>query len=615
MLRFKLFTFLVLFSCSMSQMIGQGVFFSEDFDGGLPDDWTLLEVLGDMSASSNWVYTTTGPAGSFATDPLQSTTADNGWMIFDSDLNCSGGQDAWLISPMIDASDKNVVFLEFESYYRTFNDQSTIQVSSDMVNWEEFIVFPGIAANDFGGGGDNPHQLTINITSAAAGRDTVYVAFRFLSDGTIQNGGNLDGCGYNWQIDDVALTDADPRPANDLEITNFYAVAPNAKTPASQVGAFSFLADIQNVGSAPQTAANLTISITNDDTGNEVFSDQINYTDIEIDEVLENFFFDNSFTPDPSPATYTGSYVLEIDGVEDDIPDNNVENFFFEVTDTTFSKSLSSTTSVRPADSNSYTWGNVYYVPNGAEMYARYLSFGYSDASTIAGQSVTTYVYKWEGDTNESLEAEPEEYAEAPIAFNSYTFDGSEDNQIITIPVDLDGESVLLEDDSYYIVAVEYQAEGTDEINMLASEENDYTNAWFISDSLDMPTQWAGALDVGNTGSFSLVGFGFDIVPVVDLHIGTGPTKTTNLLSEDNIIEVNPNPVDEILFLNMKLTKVAEQVELKVFDVVGKTVLSENYLNFQQGQSTFDVKDWQSGAYFLRVTTPQGMRTHKFIVK
>jgi len=57
-----------------------------------------------QNASSNWIYSTTGPQGPFDIGIITSTTAGNGFMIFDSDLNCEGPQDVWLISPSFDAN-------------------------------------------------------------------------------------------------------------------------------------------------------------------------------------------------------------------------------------------------------------------------------------------------------------------------------------------------------------------------------------------------------------------------------------------------------------------------------------------------------------------------------
>lgn len=615
------FTFLLafLFCCGMLQ--AQGSFFSEDFDGGLPADWTAIEVVGDGGTASNWMHTTTGPGGAFATPPIASTTASNGWMIFDSDLNCSGAQDAYLVSPALDGSDKNVVFVEFESYYRSFNDAVSIQVTTDLslpyTEWSEFLIYPTIGATDVAAGGANPDLVTINITSAAAGQPVFYVAFRFLADASTQNGGNGDGCAYNWQIDDVAVTDADPRPANDLMVNSFFAIPPNFATPASQVESFGFMADIENGGSSAQTGANLNVTIENSSNSMEVFNTDLAYPEFAVDQLIENVFVPEAYTPAAETGVFSGAYTLTLDGQTDDVPENNTRTFDFVVTDTLFSKGNTPTTATRAAADESYSWGNIYYVPNGAGYYARYMSFGYSNAADAAGESVTTFLFKWDGDTNEDGIANEDEYGAAPIAFNSYTFTGNEPaNTIITLPVDLDGNAIELEDDSYYMVVTRFDTDVATELFQLATDDIDYFAMQFMSDSLGMP-RYAGALDVGNTNEYSLTGFGFDIQPYVTLSVSDNPslTKTSNILSAANRIEIAPNPVSDEFRLDLDFVSTAENVTIEIYDVMGRTLKTEQFTKLRTQSMTYDVRQWQSGTYFLRVTTEEGIRTKRVIVK
>ncbi|MBK9016916.1 MAG: hypothetical protein IPM82_24230 [Saprospiraceae bacterium] len=153
-----------------SSLSAQAPFWTEDFDSQLPADWTAIMAAGNGTPTSNWVWTNTGPAGGFSTGPLVSTTATNGWMLFDSDLNCSGNQDVRLVSPKLDLSSRNAVVLEFETLYRRFNDSTTIMVSVDSVNWTEIPIFVGLTNNEYGDGtsnpGDaiNPYTVTVDLS-------------------------------------------------------------------------------------------------------------------------------------------------------------------------------------------------------------------------------------------------------------------------------------------------------------------------------------------------------------------------------------------------------------------------------------------------------------------
>lgn len=611
------FLFTLLLGGAMLQ--AQGTFFSEDFDGGLPSDWMAVEVVGNGMEGSNWQYTTTGPARLYTglPGPIESTTASNGWMLFDSDINCSGAQDAYLITPAIDGSDKNVVFLEFESAYGTFNDEVSVLVTTDIdapyEEWTEFILYPDIEANDTGGDA-NPDFISLNLSSAAAGEAVFYIAFRFHADATTTNGGNGSiGCGYHWQIDDIVVTDADPRPANDLMVNPFFAMAPNAIVPASQVGSFGFIADIENNGSTAQTGANLNVSITNDDTNTEVFSTDMAYPAFEVDQLIENIFFPESFTPVASPASYTGTYTITIDGQTDDVPENNTQTFNFEVSDTLFSKSAVPAGSIDLPDIN-YAWGNIYYVPNGAGYFARYMSFGYANPSVAEGESVTTFLLKWNGDLNGDGMANENEYDPAPVAFSAYTFTGNEaDFEIITIPVDLDGEAIPLEDDTYYMVVASFEPSNGADLHPLVSID-DYAATQFIADSLGNGG-YVGAYDPGLTHNYELRIW--DIHPYVTLSISDNPnlTKTSHLLSEDNKIDIAPNPVSDELRLDLNLVTTAENLDIEIYDVMGRTIKKEQFTKVKTQSMAYDVRQWESGTYFLRVTTKEGIRTKRFVVK
>jgi len=259
-----------LFLCQPTH--SQNIFFSEGFNGAFPADWTAVKRLGNNNPASNWRRTTSGPQGVYATESINSSTATGGWMIYDSDVSCSTqGQDAWLISPLIDASAQENVWLIFETYYRSFNDRPAIRIGSnlnDLDSWENIEVFPGIFATQFGGAiegdqGLNPQIIYMNLTEYLAGQSNLRFAFQFLSTSDTDNGGDVIGCAFNWQIDDVKLADYDPRPDTDIRVNTFFGVASNAITPVTQIEPIGFLADIRNSGKTIQPATTLLVTIEN----------------------------------------------------------------------------------------------------------------------------------------------------------------------------------------------------------------------------------------------------------------------------------------------------------------------------------------------------------------
>ncbi len=595
----------------------QTPFWTEDFSNPTASGWNAIEVQGDGTASANWIYTSTGPSGPYPTNPLASTTANNGWYMFDSDLNCSGAnQEAWLVSPRLDASNRNNVFLAFETYYLSFNDRPTVEVSVDSMTWVSYEVFPGIEANEFGvgDGSINPQNISIDISDVAAGESSFWIAFRFLSDSSTDNGANLTGCAYAWQIDDITLSGADPRPASDMRIsTEFFAIAPNAVTPASQVVPFGFLADIENIGSAAQPNASLNITITDLDTNEEVYSDNTSYGEIGIDSLAENQLFPNVFSPSNALTAYEGRYTLS-PGNTDERPSDNSVSFTFATSDTTFAKTINANRIITPADDNSFAYGNCYYIENGENIFARSVTFAVFNAEELIGQSASILLYEWQGDLNDDGQANPDEYGGIPVAFNTYEFDGSESNNPITVPVSIDSpDGVALNDDTHYFVVAQFDApdEATN-MFLLGSDERNYNAMWFASVLGGGPVQYASMLDVGNTGDFSYVGFGWDLVPVMQLHVSE-IVPTVQILSDANELKVAPNPTQEYARLDITLEN-AQEASVEVFDMMGKRVFTQKLGKIQEHSLDLDVRNFAAGSYLVVIRAEEGTRTTKLMV-
>ncbi|MEM1326626.1 MAG: T9SS type A sorting domain-containing protein [Bacteroidota bacterium] len=599
-----------------SQLFAQNILFEEDFNGGLPADWSAITIAGNGSPSADWTWTNFGPMGDFNLPPLQSTTSTNGWVLFDSDLNCSQGtQDAWLVSPQLSAADNPDVFLTFQTLYQSFNDRPTVEVSTDSVNWTSLVVFPGIEANEFGGGtiDNNPQIINLDLSELVGNESTYWIAFRFFSDESVSNGGDLVGCGYSWQIDDVQILDGDNRPDTDLSIDNsFYAVAPNAFTPASQVEGIFFLADIINEGAQDQMDATLTVQVEDVQTSTVVFSEQVPVPFVGVDSVLENVVLEDGFAPDDSETIYEGSYNITT-STADEAPGNNRRNFLFGISDTIYSKWFETPDIlIRPADDNSYAYGNCYYIRNGEDFFGRYVTFAVANAAELIGETVNILTYQWQGDDNDDGFATPDEYGNAPLAFNTYTFDGTE-GDFITVPMSIDEIGIPLENNSYYFTVIQYESTSDLSMDLFASTEYDYS-AMYIRSLFDGSPRYASMLDIGNTGDYSIVGFGFDVVPVVDISISPEAdlvSSTRLQLSADNLIDIYPNPAKNWLTVDLSLTQ-AQDVDVDILNMQGQRMTTYRYKKLKQDQLNLNISALSDGLYLLQVRTKQGNRTLKF---
>lgn len=585
--------------CSISW--AQDAFYTEDFAGGVPSGWTTPVLIGNNQPSSAWIHTTTGAAGDFATAPLASTTAANGWMIFDSDLNCNhpAGQDAWLISPAIDGSDYESIWLQFETFYRSFNDRPQIRVGTDLNNldsWAIIEVFPGVSANDFGGiivgdEGLNPQIINANLTPFAAGVNGFHFAFQFLSVSSTGNGGSLTGCAYNWQVDDVRLLDSSPVPLHDLVVSR-PRLAPNFAQPETQIDTVRMAARINNLGQMIQTNVSITAAIMGDN--GDSFSTTEFTPELDIDSTVL-FLLDETFMPS-GLGIYSLTYTVAADST-DEQPGNNVISSEFIVTEDLYSKDNGELDFfTRPAEVVDETWqvGNYYFVPNGGfEAYEASFTVA-SNGNAHQGQSVNVFLYEVDEDDNENFTDEDV----ILLGFATYNFTTEVNGDLVTVElIDLiSGEvGVTLQAGGEYLLMVEYLPE-------------------MFGAFSDMPTDYDVATVVKN-GDWFLGGFSGDAVAIARMRIRSVETSVGQVELAKANIELFPNPANEAVNAKIELETLSSRMEVRVLNTMGQPVNRQVFDNTMGETVRFDVRQYPAGTYFLQILTDEGVKTQRFAVQ
>ncbi len=613
---------------------------NEPFNNGLPNNWTAEVIKGDVT----WAWTDVGPSGPTASSsaPLQSEEPDNGWMIFDSDLvnNNPEGQEGWLISPQLfyDGFSERT-FLSFQTFYLSYYDRPTLRIGTDLddkENWEVIEVFPGIQASQFGGtivGNPrlNPQSIEIDITSYLPQTPSYYyVAFVFQSDETTINGpsGNAYGWAFNWQIDDVVIQSY--RPASDLTIAA--ASPPYFSVPASQLAPFNLGAEAFNVGYNLHPGATTSVVIEKEGaTGSEVVWEasreegELGFTGFIIYiPFYSPVVFEEPFSPMASAGqSYEITYRVTPGLYPDLVEENSEVSYQLQVTDTLFQKETTTRLGISfeddDAPSDSYSIANIFYVPNdensfGQPLYARYMSFGVTNAADLAGKTVQTALYKWDGDTDEDLVIDPEEYSGLPVATNSYTFTGEEGNDLITIPVS-SGGFIPLDAGHHYVALVRYESEGGQKMLFQVSDEADLR--YSLGMTLGMPQPWYhSAVDYGNTGEIVLLNqdyfadpIFFHPIPVIRLSVGTEIlSKESNAALPTQALQLFPNPARETFKLNIDLEQPAAWAQVRLMNSNGQTIISRNLGSIQKELISFDVAALPAGLYSVEILTDLGRK-------
>lgn len=198
------------------------------------------------------------PSGPAAIDAINSATADDGFLMIDSDL--AGGEsglgvveNAWadLVTPFSTVGHPGVA-ITFANQYRMWdngnsdgNEYCLVEVSRDGTTWPDlntFEVSEGFVTYDETEGPVqarwelwpdmqtqdpvvNPTQKTFNITGIAGDQETVYIRFRWKGI-----------WGYAWMIDDLEVFDA---PDNDLTVGNYSSFTATATSNLYEYGAWA----------------------------------------------------------------------------------------------------------------------------------------------------------------------------------------------------------------------------------------------------------------------------------------------------------------------------------------------------------------------------------------
>ncbi|GJM33213.1 MAG: hypothetical protein DHS20C18_22140 [Saprospiraceae bacterium] len=596
------------------------------------DGLTVLNYERTSSCGEIWLWSHNGFVGNgLAAAPtarIMSPTASNGSMFINGDFYITNGTNnptqpyptyvSELISPMIDLTDvQDPVSFEYSQLVRVLNPAAGAPQDEALNPLRTSISFSTDGGNTWSvptnaNEGLNPNDNQVNNrrsfpAQGLQGQDSVRIKFTYAMDF------------YFWVLDDISIVS---RPNYEMQVNrNFFAVAPNAITPISQVEPMYFLADIQNNGGRTTSGVALNLTITNDDTNEVIYDDTNVYGDLTSDSLAENVLFDSALDPaNLIIGSYTGLYEVSLDSTDSD-PSNNSIEWAFQVSETVFSKDFGMTRNITPGSDNSFIYGNCYYVPNGEGFYARHLTFGATTSTGVplAGKFLSTFLYKWDGDVNEDGQANITEYG-SPIAFNSYLFEASDDDDEVTIPVDLDGQGIALEDDSYYLVMLQYQDVDDENLFLLASDAIDYAAMSFATDSLDAP-RYGSLLAVGEETDFSTVGFGRELVPVANLLIGNNPdlsgpaiVSTREPLLIDNVADIYPNPADENFKVDIQLPEVSNNVSVSLMSVDGKHIARQDLGTLQTGQANFNVSQLPAGKYLVKIKTEKGINVQPIVV-
>ena len=562
--------------------------------------------------------------------PITAIESANGYYaMLDSDAygGEEGGtevEDSWLtMSTPVDCSGLDNVIVEFDTWYRSYNDERCFLVVStdgtfptDLSPTTEadpangiYEIFPDVS-NDVGADlGDNPSTRRINISESAGGQPQVWIRFNWT--GT---------WGYAWFIDRVCVAE---QPADDIELS-YGLVSHNGtgeeygRVPLNQLGDGAYTGGgAFNFGVNDANDVSLTMDVSN--SAGENVTSQTNYTmyGYELDAVAGGLVL-NMDTPIYGPvATNTNVYfedMTPMSGVSEDIYtatftlsssgdteagdnfSNNTATRDFELTNGLYSTDgigVHSDPTITRMGTGSFTDAtdgfmmmSYYDISQSTQLGGVWIgldSYAYAEPLTVPGGELVVALR----DTT-LLSAETFDPGNVIASSDFYLITQQDiDNGYVVVPF---GSNISLNPNAYFISVEMYSNGNATDIYILDDEtvpQPSYLSMIYIPGDQVYTNGTATAIRMITDGAIS------DIISL-----------------EENNLEYNifPNPSSGTI--NIELGEQGE-FNVEICDIVGKSM----YNNSIKTNTNIDINGLDSGVYFVTISNENKSNTTKLIVE
>lgn len=530
---------------------------SNDFS--TPGQWTISNNVGN---SDNWVIGTGVPSGAYAIDGIESTTAANGFALFDSDLLCSGNQNADVYySTPIDLTGYPNVKVTFESMYRRFQGNCYVIASTDGTTWTQVQVHTTIAVN---GTTANPAITSADVSAIVGGSSTAYIGFRYIG-----------GCDYAWMVDDVKIQTVDDY---DLEAVGLYwgsegawgVRMPYYQVPNDQVTDIFFSGVVKNAGVMDITDVNFAVA--NGHTSASA-PGTLNSGATDTFDVAAEF---------ATPSTnnnYTFDFTLSTPGnTEPNLVNNAYTSTTVSVNDFIYARDMGTLVGGSFNQGEGFEVGNVFDIVNATDIYGVDVVI---NGNTNVGAQIFAKLYA-------IGETELTQYmGESDI----YTVTNADLGNKVTLPL-LEAPFALDANTPYIVVVGTYGDGGaTDDLVVGTSGQSSPTqeeqNSYYY-DATDQTWYYTTA------------------TPMVRMNFN--PSLSINSVSELEGVKVYPNPSEGIINITNDLNV---ENTIVVTDVTGKIVAS----TVASSATTLNLSNAGTGIYLVTIANANGKKVERVVIK
>jgi hypothetical protein len=612
------FTLISVFSC-ITPALTQTVVFSEDFDGGIPESWTINPVSSgnpDSLDNAVWIWATNESLNysDWWIDffYMESPTAENGFAVFDaayldskgiaSEFPPTGGTGpaptpltSDLISPSIDCSELETVALSFhQNYYSNSSLTAKVGVSTDDGQTWEYITLNLYLWNTK----DYQREIIIDLTEYAALQEDVRISFRY------------EGNYYYWLIDDVRVSEV---PDYDLAIDEVLYPLSSYAQPASQIDGdtMDFSIRLSNKGKLDQTDVIVSAKVV-DEAEQILFQDSVIVAEIAAGTEEMQVDLPSIYLPyDLSEGNYAIHYNIYKQTETDFTPVNNKALLPFELTESRYAKGFGTYYGAINWTAGPNRLGNQYRTGKNwtGGFKASKIITRMCCQPAINGANVTFFLYKVNDDIKEDW-SNFDFSSDNSLTLKGYgdhnfeDEDFDEDVEVTMLDVLTSEEGVVLEPDSRYFLVAEFTENTFLDVGFQVNNKIDYTyrlednslvfstgNTWFIFGS---GTPIAG-----------------DFVPVLEMEIAMDVSSSSIQSLPSSALRISPNPARDIVQIQVD----SESASIALLTLAN----SQGKIIRQQSTSGSSMEKWSvtglpAGVYYLRLSTDKGSLTKNVVI-
>ena len=586
------------------------VIWQEDFGNGFPSGWTTYTSntgAGNNGAPSAgntaecpWKHSTQGSWGYWnsmghnasgnpvsASDPINSTTSSNGFLISDPDSanhwNGNSGSssgstyhflESYFTTSAIDLTGWPNVSLEFEQNFRKNNSiDLVVSVSADSSTWTDYTVQGSILNNQES---LDPEYVSLNISQVAGNQSTVYIKIGWTARV------------YYWMIDDMKIVETPDNRLSllDPEFAGWYVEGPTTtgalgveytQIPLHQVTAhpYTFAAMVSNTGVLPQTAK-LNVEVYdagfNSLVSTESSTNVLNASDTATLTALDNF------TPTSTDDFYFAFWASSTDTITDTIIKSS------SVTDTVYARDDGNEYADRELgrDCGSMEMGNYFdvYAESDLTSVSAYMSSG-----SAIGAGVFAKLYEYNPNGDPIYLTQSDDY---------YLTSADTGGSWVTIPI-----SYSLSPGTIYLAVIAGYAHPIN-TSVLGRSQISYPQTCYIFDG-------CGDVCSGGVNTWCWT----SRTHMVRMNISLPPTFIEQE-AFDGDIYIYPNPSQGMFSIDMRDVH-RDSYRIVVRNILGDIIYSRNNIIDGPYSGVIDLSNFSNGTYFIDIINSRNIVTEKII--